>query len=112
MWETIEIVGISHTASCTARQDGGGFKSEDSTPTQKSAGGVVLCRPSCVPFSNSRSMSHRPFLAMVWGGSPSLLQGISRHGLSIELLKCYCKIGAFQMLSGKITGRFRAQAVS
>lgn len=49
---------------------------------------------------------------MIWGGSPSFLQGISRQGGSIEFLKCYCKIGAFQMLPGKIARRFRAQAVS
>lgn len=77
---------------------------------QKSADGVVLCRQSCVPFAHSRSMLRGPFLATVWGGSPSLLQGISR--LSIELLKCCCKIGAFPMLPGKIAGRFGAQAES
>lgn len=111
MWETIEIVGISRTASLVVRQDCSGFKSAKTADLRRKAPVGWFSVGSHVSLSLIPGACHMGH-SWQWYGeeSSSLLQGISR--LSIELLKCCCKIGAFPMLPGKIAGRFRAQAVS
>lgn len=52
---------------------------------QKSACGVVLCRPSCVPFSNSRSMLHYMGHSWQWSGEDPLHSSKAYQGRGVQL---------------------------